>query len=52
MDIRGNGGGADWQYYPILQILYKQPGKTHGVMMKNSTDNIDEWVYWVAKDLK
>lgn len=46
VDIRGNGGGADWQYYPILQILYKQPGKTHGVMMKNTQDNRDRWKPW------
>lgn len=47
VDIRGNGGGADWQYYPIYQILYKQPGKTHGVMLRNTQDNRDRWRSWV-----
>lgn len=53
VDIRGNGGGADWQYYPILQILYKEPGKTHGIMMKNTADNRERWKPWAEgnKDL-
>lgn len=46
VDIRGNGGGADWQYYPIYQLLYKQPGKTHGVMMRNTQGNRDRWRPW------
>lgn len=52
VDIRGNGGGADWQYYPILQILYKQPGKTHGVMIKNTQDNRDRWRPWAEGNEK
>lgn len=43
VDIRGNGGGSDWQYYPIMKILYAQPGKTHGMMLRNSQDNRDRW---------
>lgn len=43
VDIRGNGGGSDWQYYPIMKILYSQPGKTHGTMLRNSQDNRDRW---------
>lgn len=43
VDIRGNGGGADWQYYPIKRILYGQPGKTHGIMLRNSPDNRERW---------
>lgn len=43
VDIRGNGGGADWQYYPILKLLYGQPGMTHGIMMRNSTANRERW---------
>lgn len=43
VDIRGNGGGADWQYYPIMRLLYLQPGRTHGVMLRNSKDNRDRW---------
>lgn len=50
VDIRGNGGGADWQYYPILQILYKQPGKTHGVMIKNTAENREQWRMWAEGD--
>ena len=43
VDIRGNGGGADWQYTPILKILYGQPGKTHGISLRNSPDNRERW---------
>lgn len=50
VDIRGNGGGADWQYRPIKNILYKQPGKTHGVVMRNSPDNRDRWRQYGPED--
>ncbi len=43
VDIRGNGGGADWQYYPIMRLLYLQPGKTHGAMLRNTPDNRERW---------
>ena len=43
VDIRGNGGGSDWQYYPIMQILYQQPGRTHGMVLRNTQDNRDRW---------
>ena len=43
VDIRGNGGGADWQYTPILKLLYGQPGKTHGISLRNSPDNRERW---------
>lgn len=43
VDIRGNGGGADWQYHPILKLLYQKPGLTHGIMMRNSPDNRERW---------
>lgn len=50
VDIRGNGGGADWQYYPIMRILYGQPGKTHGVMLRNSPDNRERWSQFGPED--
>lgn len=50
LDIRGNGGGADWQYYPIYQLLYKQPGKTHGILLRNTKDNRDRWQPWMVDD--
>ena len=50
VDIRGNGGGADWQYRPILNILYKQVGKTHGVVMRNSPDNRERWLQYGPED--
>lgn len=46
VDIRGNGGGADWQYFPIYQILYKQPGKVYGAMFRNTPDNRERWKVW------
>lgn len=50
VDIRGNGGGADWQYYPIFQLLYLQPGKTHGIMLRNTKDNRERWQTWMEND--
>lgn len=41
VDVRGNGGGNDGQYYPILRLLYLQPGVTDGIMMRNSQANRD-----------
>ena len=58
VDVRGNGGGNDYQYYPIYRLLYAQPGITHGLAMINTQDVRDrmrtaaieagnEW--WAAK---
>lgn len=44
VDIRGNGGGADYVYGPILSVLYQQPGRTHGIVMRNTADNRDRWL--------
>lgn len=41
VDVRGNGGGSDYQYSPILRLLYLQPGMTDGIMMRNSQANRD-----------
>lgn len=50
LDIRGNGGGADWQYYPIYRLLYLQPGYTHGIMIRNTPDNRERWLPWVESN--
>lgn len=56
VDVRGNGGGNDWQYYPIYRLLYAQPGVTHGVAMRNTQEvrdrmraSIGDDEYWNAK---
>jgi len=41
IDERSNGGGSDWQYNPVLNILYQQSGSTDGIMMKNTKENRD-----------
>lgn len=41
LDIRGNGGGYDYQYDPLIFLLYSQAAQTDGVMMKNTKDNRD-----------
>ena len=43
VDIRGNGGGSDDQYYPFMKLLYKQKGKTHGASLRNSPGNRARW---------
>jgi len=41
IDIRGNGGGSDYQYMPVAELLYLQPGTTDGIMMRNTQANRD-----------
>lgn len=41
VDVRGNGGGSDYQYMPIIKLLYLQPGKSDGIMMRNTQANRD-----------
>lgn len=41
VDLRGNGGGNDGQYAPLLNLLYAQPGITDGMMLRNTKDNRD-----------
>ena len=58
VDVRGNGGGQDWQYYPIYRLLYAQPGVTHGVALLNTQEIRDSLRaaaayansdFWIAK---
>lgn len=39
IDVRGNGGGSDYQYDPVVELLYLQPGLVDGIMMRNTSDN-------------
>ncbi|WP_233428480.1 S41 family peptidase [Alistipes onderdonkii] len=39
VDIRGNGGGRDQAYQPLLELLYDHPGKTDNVEIRVSADN-------------
>lgn len=50
VDIRGNGGGNDDQFYPILQLLYAQPGRTDGVVMRNTADNRERRLQYGPED--
>lgn len=39
VDLRGNSGGNDSQYQPLLSLLYKKVGKTDAMYMRNTKDN-------------
>ena len=43
IDIRGNSGGSDGAYWPLLCLCYDHPGNTDGVEMRNSKGNRDYW---------
>ena len=43
IDIRGNTGGSDYAYWPLLCLCYDHPGNTDGVEMRNSRSNR---IYW------
>ena len=40
LDIRGNGGGADYFFYPYLKLLYDHEGKTGGIEFRNTPQNM------------
>lgn len=43
LDLRGNAGGADFAYAPILPYLYTNPIHKIGVDVIASEDNINAW---------
>jgi hypothetical protein len=43
IDLRGNPGGSDFCYAPIIPILYTHPIFTDGVSIYASEDNIRSW---------
>lgn len=43
IDIRGNLGGSDGAYWPLICLCYDHPGNTDGVEMRNSRGNRDYW---------
>lgn len=43
LDLRGNSGGADFAYAPILPYLYTNPVHITGVDVIASDDNIKAW---------
>ncbi len=43
IDLRGNEGGSDFCYAPIIPILYTNPIFTDGISIYASDDNIKSW---------
>lgn len=44
LDLRGNGGGADFAYSPIIPYIYTNPVYNIGVDVIASDDNIKGWL--------
>ena len=56
LDIRGNGGGADYHYLPYLELLYDTPATLDGLdffYTKNNLRRIGKmsWVWWFRLSL-
>lgn len=43
IDIRGNSGGSDYAYWPLLCLCYDHPAHFAGVEFRNSSGNRDNW---------
>jgi hypothetical protein len=43
LDLRNNGGGADFSYRPLIPYFYTNPIKTVGPDILSSADNIAGW---------
>ncbi len=50
LDLRGNSGGSDYSYGPILPYLYTNPIITVGVDVLASEDNIKSWESLLAEN--
>lgn len=44
LDLRNNGGGADFSYNPIVPYLYTNPYKSIGADLLATDDNINGWL--------
>lgn len=40
IDLRGNSGGRDTAYEPLLKLVYERPGLTDGVVLRVSEDHV------------
>lgn len=43
IDLRGNGGGSDFSFHPILPYIYTHPVISIGVDVWSTEDNINAW---------
>lgn len=50
LDVRNNGGGADFSYKPLIPYLYTNPIKSIGPSVLSSDDNIAGWAALLKMD--
>lgn len=43
IDLRGNGGGSDASYEPLMKYVYSQPYEVKGVDVLATADNLAAW---------
>jgi hypothetical protein len=43
IDVRGNGGGSDFTYYPLRKYLFTHPYTRYGMDIYATNDNIDKF---------
>jgi len=50
LDLRGNGGGGDFAYSPLVPYLYSEPFKMIGVSLLSTEENIKGWESFLTND--
>lgn len=50
IDLRGNGGGSDWTFAPLMNLVYTGPVKHIGNDLLSTDTNIEGWKSFLADE--
>ncbi|WP_454804373.1 S41 family peptidase [Mucilaginibacter phyllosphaerae] len=50
IDLRGNGGGADWTFAPLMNLVYTGPVKHIGNDLLSTDTNIEGWKVFLTDE--